>query len=78
MTGAKRAAVALMVSYGFCWARPSSVCGPEGLHLARYVRAYRKGLLSQEVLAVMWEGCRRSAPVMSSRRWRLVELFRAA
>lgn len=53
MIGAQRAAVALMVSCGFCWARPGSVCGAEGLHLARYVRAYRRGLISQEELAVI-------------------------
>jgi hypothetical protein len=53
VTGAERAAVALMVSCGFCWARPGSVCEVEGLHLARYVRSYRRGLISQEELAAI-------------------------
>ena len=53
MTGAERAAAALMVSCGFCWARPGAVCGAEGLHLARFVRAYRRGLISQEELAAI-------------------------
>jgi hypothetical protein len=53
VTGAERAAVALMVSCGFCWARPGSVCEVEGLHLARFVRAYRRGLISQEELAAV-------------------------
>jgi hypothetical protein len=53
MTGGQCAAVALMVSCGFCWARPGSACGEEGLHLARYVRAYRRGLISQDELAVI-------------------------
>ena len=55
MTGAERAAVALMVSCGFCWATPGTACGQDGLHLARYVRAYRRGLLSQEALTVICE-----------------------
>jgi hypothetical protein len=53
VTGAERAAVALMVSCGFCWARPGAVCEHQGLHLARYVRAYRRGLISQQELAVI-------------------------
>jgi hypothetical protein len=53
VTGAERAAVALMVSCGFCWARPGSACMQEGLHLARFVRAYRRGLISQDELAVI-------------------------
>jgi hypothetical protein len=53
MTGAQRVAVALMVSCGFCWAKPGSACGQDGLHLARYVRAYRRGLISQEELAAI-------------------------
>jgi hypothetical protein len=53
VTGAERAAAALMVSCGFCWARPGDACAEAGLHLARYVRAYRKGLISQEELAVV-------------------------
>jgi hypothetical protein len=52
VTGAGRAA-ALMVPCGFCWANPGSACGEEGLHLARFVPAYRRGLMSQEELAVI-------------------------
>ena len=55
MTGAERAAVALMVSCGFCWASPGTACGSEGLHLARYLRAYRRGLISREMLAIICE-----------------------
>ena len=55
MTGAERAAMALMATCGFCWARPGMPCGEEGLHLARYVRAYRRGLLSQKDLAGVCE-----------------------
>jgi hypothetical protein len=55
MTGTERAAVALMTTCGFCWARPGVACGGDGLHLARYVRAYRRGLISREELAVICE-----------------------
>jgi hypothetical protein len=55
VTGAERAAVALITTCGFCWARPGVVCGAEGLHLARYVRAYRRGLLGQQDLAAICE-----------------------
>jgi hypothetical protein len=55
VTGAERAAVALMVPCGFCWATPNTTCGQEGLHLARYVRAYRRGLLSHKELAAICE-----------------------
>jgi hypothetical protein len=47
--------VALMATCGFCWARPGQACGEEGLHLARYVRAYRRGLLGQKDLAAICE-----------------------
>jgi hypothetical protein len=53
VTAGERAASALMVSCGFCWARPGAACGEDGLHLARYVRAYRRGLVSHEDLAVI-------------------------
>jgi hypothetical protein len=55
VSGAERTSVALLVSCGFCWARPGVACGEEGLHLARYVRAYRRGLLGQKELAVICE-----------------------
>jgi hypothetical protein len=53
VTGAKRAAVALMVSCGFCWAVPGAVCVGDGQHLARYLRAYRRGLLSRDELTAI-------------------------
>jgi hypothetical protein len=55
MTEAERAAAALLVSCGFCWARPGAACGQDGLHLARFVRAYRRGLISQKELAAICE-----------------------
>jgi hypothetical protein len=51
MTDAGRAAVALLVWCGFCWAAPAAACTDEGQHLARYLRAYRRGLIGQEVMA---------------------------
>ena len=53
MTGAERATAAVIVSCGFCWARPGSACDQEGPHLARYVRAFRRGLIGHEDLAVV-------------------------
>jgi hypothetical protein len=50
MTGAERATVALLVSCGFCWAVPGTACGDDGQHLARYLRAYRRGLLARDDL----------------------------
>jgi hypothetical protein len=55
VTGEERASLALMVPCGFCWAVPGTACSEDGLHLARYVRAYRRGLISQEALAVVCE-----------------------
>jgi hypothetical protein len=36
-------------------ATPNTTCREQGLHLARYVRAYRRGLLSQKDLAAICE-----------------------
>ena len=55
MTGAEEAAVALLVPCGFCWAVPGTACGQDGLHLARYLRAYRRGLISREALKAICE-----------------------
>jgi len=55
VTGSERTAAALMVSCGFCWARPGVACARDGLHLARYVRAYRRGLLDHTDLAAICE-----------------------
>jgi len=43
--------LALMVSCGFCWAAPGTPCGDDGQHLARYLRACRRGLIGREALA---------------------------
>jgi hypothetical protein len=51
VTGAERAGLALRVSCGFCWARPGTACGDHGQHLARYLRAYRRGLIGRDALA---------------------------
>ncbi|HUK73794.1 MAG TPA: hypothetical protein VLW50_34465 [Streptosporangiaceae bacterium] len=40
---------------GMCWVPPGTPCvrSPEGDHLGRYVRARRKGLLSDNAMAVV-------------------------
>ena len=53
MTGAERTAVVLMISCGFCWAAPRTACSRGGQHLARYLRAYRRGLLGREELTAI-------------------------
>lgn len=53
MTGFHEAA--LKVSCGHCWASPGSVCVTGGLHVARYARAYRRGLISAAALAAILE-----------------------
>ena len=40
----------LRVPCGFCWAPPGTACAAEGQHLARYLRAYRRGLISRELM----------------------------
>jgi hypothetical protein len=62
VTGAERAALALMVWCGFCWAPPGTPCGGEGQHLARYLRAYRRGLVGRDEMTAV---CR-SLPVVSA------------
>jgi hypothetical protein len=47
--------VALMVSRGFCWAAPGAPCGDDGQHLARYLRASRRGLIGREALGALCE-----------------------
>jgi hypothetical protein len=44
------AVLALRVPCGFCWAPPGTACAAQGQHLARYLRAYRKGLISRELM----------------------------
>jgi hypothetical protein len=53
MTGAERTAAALMISCGFCWAGPRTACSGGGQHLARYLKAYRRGLLSRDELTAI-------------------------
>jgi hypothetical protein len=53
MTRAERMAVALMISCGFCWAVPGTACSGGGQHLARYLRAYRRGLLGRDELTTI-------------------------
>jgi hypothetical protein len=44
-------ALALLVNCGFCWAIPGTPCTEAGQHYARYLRAYRRGLLDTADLA---------------------------
>ena len=53
MSDAERAALALMVWCGFCWAAPGTDCTGQGQHLARYLRAHRKGLIGKQDMAAM-------------------------
>jgi hypothetical protein len=41
---------------GLCWQVPGPPCEPEGNHLARYNRGYRRGLVSAKQLAAVVEG----------------------
>lgn len=50
MSRAELAVLALRVPCGFCWAPPGTACAEQGQHLARYLRAYRKGLISRELM----------------------------
>jgi hypothetical protein len=45
--------VALLVNCGFCWAVPGTPCADLGQHYARYLRAYRRGLLDAAGLATV-------------------------
>jgi len=50
VTSVELAVLALRVPCGFCWAPPGTTCAEEGQHLARYLRAYRRGLISREMM----------------------------
>jgi hypothetical protein len=50
VAGAERAALARLVRCGFCWAEPGAACAEEGQHLARYLRAHRRGLIGRDVV----------------------------
>jgi hypothetical protein len=45
--------LALVVNCGFCWAVPGTACTDVGQHYARYLRAYRRGLLNAADLATV-------------------------
>jgi hypothetical protein len=51
------AADALAVNCGYCWASPASPCAtdqPGGIHVARFGRAYRRGLITgADLMAVL-------------------------
>jgi hypothetical protein len=53
MTDAERAALALLVWCGFCWAAPGAGCTDQGQHLARYLRAFRRGLIGRPDIALV-------------------------
>ena len=50
------AAAAQLVNCPQCWKAPGGPCWPWGSHLARYQRANRRGLLSDEGLAEVVAG----------------------
>jgi len=50
------AAAAQLVNCGQCRQRPGKPCWPWGSHLARYQRANRRGLLSDDALAAVVAG----------------------
>lgn len=54
---AELAALALLVPCGHCWAPPGLPCVPYDetgdLHLARYLRAERRGVLGRQALAAV-------------------------
>jgi hypothetical protein len=53
VTGAECTAVELMVWCGFCWAAPGTACTDEGQHLARYLRADRRGLIDRDAMTAV-------------------------
>jgi hypothetical protein len=53
VTDAERVALARMVWCGFCWAAPGAPCTSRGQHLARYFRAYRRGLIGRDDTAAV-------------------------
>ena len=53
-SSAGTATLALLVPCGHCWQPPGVSCLPWGQHMARYLRAYRKGLLpAAELFAIV-------------------------
>jgi hypothetical protein len=50
-SGGQGAALARTVWCVFCWAGPGKTChAPEGQHFARYLRAYRRGVISKDAI----------------------------
>ena len=47
---------ALLATCPHCWREPGQPCTPEGLHLGRYLRAERRGLISRTELASVVTG----------------------
>jgi hypothetical protein len=47
------ATIALVVPCGFCWAAPGAPCAIARQHYARYLRAYRRGILGGTGLAIV-------------------------
>jgi hypothetical protein len=50
VSAAEITALAVRVPCGFCWAPPGTPCAEQGQHLARYLRAHQRGLISKEVI----------------------------
>lgn len=45
---------AARVTCGFCWQAPGEPCTADGWHLARFLRAYRRGLITKaEMVTVL-------------------------
>lgn len=55
-TAAAPAERARMATCPACWAGPGAPCAADGLHLARYNRAERRGLISRAELAAAISG----------------------
>jgi hypothetical protein len=54
--------LALLAPCGFCWAEPGTPCTESGQHYARYLRAYRRGVLDATGLAAV----SKAAPYIST------------
>jgi hypothetical protein len=59
---ASAVSLALLAPCGFCWAEPGTPCTDSGQHYARYLRAYRRGVLDSERLIVV----SKAAPYISA------------
>jgi len=53
-----------MVPCGFCWAEPDKACADQGQHFERYLRAYRRGLISREAMQAV---CATLGPVSAGK-----------